>query len=62
MTVGFNPQQSKAISEYRQKHNLGYTISDEQVVSEMRKNGKLPACFQSLNTPVEKSLHQKQNN
>ncbi len=43
MTVNFNPEQLKAINEYRKSNNAGYVISDEAVVQLMIKDGKLPA-------------------
>ena len=50
--ISFNPQQQQAIQEYRQQNNLGYVLSDEAVVQEMIKNGKLPSCFGALGQPV----------
>lgn len=60
MTVNFNTQQKIAISEYRKANNLGYVISDDQVVKEMIKSGKLPSCFGSLGNVS--STSSKQNN
>ena len=48
MTVNFNAQQLKAIDDYRNSKNLGYVISDEAVVNQMIKDGKLPECFSSV--------------
>lgn len=48
----YSVQQKQQIDEYRQKHNLGYVMSDEAVVSimqkDMQKTGKVYAGFENL--------------
>lgn len=48
MTVSLTVQQKQAIAEYRQQNNISSTVSDSQVVQQMIKSGKIPACFSSL--------------
>lgn len=59
MTVNFSAQQLKAIDDYRNSKNLGYIISDEAVVNQMIKDGKLPECFSSV---AQKTNPQKPTN
>ena len=48
----YNIQQQKIISQYRQANNLGFVITDEEVVSimqkEMQKTGKVYPGFENL--------------
>ena len=48
----YSVQQQKIISQYRQANNLGFVISDDEVVSimqkEMQKTGKVYPGFESL--------------
>lgn len=62
MSVSFNTVQQQAINEYRQANNLGYVISDEAIVQEMIKNGKLPACFSAASQPVNSSKSENKEN
>ncbi len=48
MSVNFTIQQKQAIAEYRQQHNISFSVNDSQVVSQMIKSGQIPACFASL--------------
>lgn len=61
--VSLTSQQQQAINEYRQQNNLGYVVSDEAIVQEMIKKGKLPACFgalgQTANPAAEKPKLEK---
>lgn len=63
MAVGFNSQQQKAIASYRQQHNLGYVISDEEIASRIKKEGGTGASVFSQSTqPTWNKVSQPQNN